>query len=306
MARIRLASLSSLPRRLLKRLHEDWTQSPARRYFISAVLISIACHGIALALHFTTPSAKRPPLKDAGLEVILLNAGSQSVPSEAQLLAQVSSNGGGDAQSGRAKSPLERSPQNRKGELLAELRERQAALEKQQRLLAAQLAQRSATPPPLPDAPPGLPSHVPVHANSRAEQLTRQFAEIADRIEDYNKRPRKHFFAPSTSEYRFATYVEQWRRRIETVGNRNYPAAARGKTYGSLRMTVYIRSDGSIESLDIDRPSDHKILNDAARRIVALSAPFAPFPPQIARDTDILAITRTWYFTNDTLTAKPG
>lgn len=76
--------------------------------------------------------------------------------------------------------------------------------------------------------------------------------------------------------------------------------------YGSLRMTVYIRSDGTVERMDIDKPSEHKILNDAARRIVALATPFAPFPPQIARDTDVLAITRTWYFTNDKLLAKPG
>ncbi len=46
------------------------------------------------------------------------------------------------------------------------------------------------------------------------------------------------------------------------------------------------------------------MLNQAARRIVQLAAPFAPFPPDIARDTDILAITRTWNFVNDTLETR--
>jgi len=289
---------------MIARLAEDWTTRPERRYLMSAIVISLLAHGILFILHFTAPRPQRPE-RDAGLEVVLLNAGTRQAPAKAELRAQVASDGGGDAMAGHAKVPVPHAAADRNGKLLAELEQRQAALEAEQRRLAAALSRQRGH-APTPPGPLGVPASERSASQARAEQLARQFAEISQRIEDYNKRPRRHFFAPSTSEYRFAVYVEQWRERIETLGTQNYPAAARGKVYGSLRMTVYIRSDGTVESIDIDKPSEHKILNDAARRIVALATPFAPFPPQIARDTDVLAITRTWYFTNDKLFAKPG
>ncbi len=93
---------------------------------------------------------------------------------------------------------------------------------------------------------------------------------------------------------------------MERIGNLNYPEEAREKKiYGSLLLTVHIRSDGSVERIDLDRSSGSKILDDAAVRIVRLAAPFAPFPENIRKDTDILAITRTWTFTRqDQLTSQ--
>jgi protein TonB len=92
--------------------------------------------------------------------------------------------------------------------------------------------------------------------------------------------------------------VEDWRGKVEKIGNLNYPEAARAqKLYGSLVLTVAIRADGSVESVQVDRSSGKKILDAAAVRIVQLAAPYAGFPPDIRRDTDILHITRTWTFT---------
>jgi protein TonB len=113
---------------------------------------------------------------------------------------------------------------------------------------------------------------------------------------------------PSASEYRYARYVEDWRARVERIGNENYPNDARGKFYGALRMTVAIRKDGSVADALIEQSSGSQILDRAARRIVQMAGPYPPFPPEIARDTDILEITRTWIFTNDQLatrSAKP-
>ncbi len=140
------------------------------------------------------------------------------------------------------------------------------------------------------------------------QQLARAQAEIAKQISDYQKRPRKHHFMPSASEYRFARYVEDWRARVERIGNENYPNDARGRYYGALRMTVAIRKDGSVADALIEQSSGSQILDRAARRIVQIAGPYPPFPPEIARDTDILEITRTWIFTNDQLatrSAKP-
>ena len=104
---------------------------------------------------------------------------------------------------------------------------------------------------------------------------------------------------PSTSEYRFARYFEDWRGRVEKVGNQNYPEEARGRIYGTLQMTVVIDRNGTLLDAIIERSSGSPVLDRAARRIVKLASPYPPFPPEIAHDTDLLEITRTWMFTND-------
>jgi periplasmic protein TonB len=121
-------------------------------------------------------------------------------------------------------------------------------------------------------------------------------AEIDRNLEAYQKRPRMKFLGASAVEYRFALYEEQWRQRVERFGTVNYPAAARGKFYGSLRMTVTLRPDGNVEEIELERSSGLKVLDDAAFRIVRMASPYAPFPPDIRRDTDLLVITRTWIF----------
>jgi protein TonB len=109
---------------------------------------------------------------------------------------------------------------------------------------------------------------------------------------------------PSTSEFRYARYFEDWRARVEKIGNENYPPEARGRYYGSLRMTVAIRKDGSVADTILEKSSGSPVLDRAARRIVMQAAPYSPFPPDIAKDTDILEITRTWIFTNDQLATR--
>jgi protein TonB len=138
-----------------------------------------------------------------------------------------------------------------------------------------------------------------------ARAMARLEGEISKSVDEYNKRPRKKFLGARTEEYRFAQYIEDWRQKIERVGTLNYPAAARGKLYGSLMLTVAITADGQVARIDINRSSGHKVLDDAARRIVQMASPYAAFPPDIRRDTDILEITRTWHFTQgDHLSAK--
>ncbi|NBR29095.1 MAG: energy transducer TonB, partial [Betaproteobacteria bacterium] len=100
------------------------------------------------------------------------------------------------------------------------------------------------------------------------------------------------------TEYRFARYIDDWRLKIERIGTLNYPAAARDqKIYGSLQLTVSIRADGNVDTVEINRSSGHKVLDEAAVRIVHMGSPYASFSADIARDTDLLSITRTWIFT---------
>jgi TonB family protein len=97
-------------------------------------------------------------------------------------------------------------------------------------------------------------------------------------------------------EQRFVEYMEQWRAKVERVGNANYPAEARGRISGSLRLSVSIKADGTVDQIKIDRSSGSDVLDHAAVRTVELASPFAPLPRDIRRDTDILVITRTWTF----------
>ena len=114
----------------------------------------------------------------------------------------------------------------------------------------------------------------------------------------YAKRPRiKRLTSLSTASSVDAFYLNSWRRKIESIGNLNYPQAARKqRLYGSLRLMVAILPDGTLREIEMLESSGHKVLDDAAIRIVRLATPFAPFPDELRQTTDVLEIIRTWQF----------
>ena len=127
--------------------------------------------------------------------------------------------------------------------------------------------------------------------------MTPLHAHVSSQREEYKKRPKRFFVGASVREYVYARYVEDWVTKIERVGNFNYPKTAHTEgIYGSLKLTVSIYADGSIETVEIDRSSGSKILDAAAVRIVHLAAPYAPFPEEMREKVDVLSITRTWTF----------
>ncbi|KAG1196075.1 hypothetical protein G6F35_013068 [Rhizopus arrhizus] len=211
--------------------------------------------------------------------------------------------GGGNADRGMTTTPLPQTGASAETIVLEAMRRRQVQLEAEQTRLMTQLrsqekagVERQAV-NPWPDGTDlGQDSQAPASVIQNA-----QVAALAARVPLYSAEPRTLFVAPSAEASRYAAYLDAWRTRIEAVGTQHYPDEARGRIYGTLRITVSVRSDGSIANVEIDQPSPHAVLNQAARRIVQLAAPFPPFPPDIARDTDVLVITRTWHFVNDTL-----
>ncbi len=276
--------------------------APAAANFSLAVLASLLLHGVALLIHFAPPDIAKKLVQDRQLEVVLVNARHAAKPRNAQALAQSNLDGGGTVdQDRRATTPLPPSERTRPGDDLVETHRRVQQLERQQRELLARA--QAATPLPAATQQTEQVEPTPVQLSGldlaeRAMAVARLEAEIARRVDDYNKRPRKKFVGARTEEYRFARYVEDWRQKVERVGNLNYPEDARGRLYGRLQLTVGIRADGSLERVEINRPSGHKMLDDAAVRIVRLAAPYAAFPPNIASEVDVLYITRTWSFTN--------
>lgn len=286
-----------------------WLPPPAqpaqhRRLYI-AIVLSLCVHAAALAIHFAHPV---PPAREQDtLEVTLVNARTETAAANPAVLAQNQINAGGNAQSGLASSPLPRTADASPDQIvLAALRKRQQELEKEQKQLYTQLESRQKVraarkwPDQLQESPdPGTDD-----LNQQSLVLNAQISAIKERIETYNAQPRQMFVGPSAKQVDYARYVEAWRKKIELLGTEHYPDEARGKVYGKLQLTVYIGKNGDLVRVEINRPSEHAVLNLAARRIVQLAAPFAPLPPEIARTTDVLAITRTWHFTNNKLSTE--
>ncbi|MGE5714360.1 MAG: energy transducer TonB [Betaproteobacteria bacterium] len=276
----------------------------ADKALVMALTVSIGLHMTVLAVRFVDPEFLRVRSTDPPLEIILVNAKSDRRPGKAEALAQANLDGGGANEAGRRTSPLPNSLQMRDGDALDSARRLVEQLEEEQKkLLTALKDSLQMRPLPRKETAADSPQAGASEEETR-QQLARTQAEIAKQISDYQKRPRKHHFMPSTSEYRYARYVEDWRSRVEKIGNEHYPDEARGKVYGTLRMTVAVRKDGSLVEATLEQSSGSPVLDRAARRIVNMAAPYPPFPPEIARDTDVLEITRTWIFTNDQLSTR--
>jgi protein TonB len=262
--------------------------------------LSIAIHAIVLAIRFQPFNLKRMLDRGPPLEVALVNAKSKSKPAKADILAQANLDGGGNTDADRrAKTPLPVLPKEKSQTEVTVATQKVETLEREAKELLTQLKSAAvAAPAPAPTAAPEK-SESPT-ANElmqRTLEAMRLEAQIAKEMDAYQKRPKRRFVGARAEEYRFARYVEDWRLKIERVGNLNYPEAARAlKLYGNLLLTVSIRGDGSVEDVHVERSSGQKVLDAAAVKIVEMSAPFAPLPPDIRRDTDILHITRTWTF----------
>ena len=267
----------------------------------AAIGLSLALHAALLSMHFKFPDTLRWKAPDRSLEVVLVNAKSKERPAKAEALAQANLNRGGTVEDDlRAKTPLPLTEPRKPGKDLAEAQRRQRSLEAQQAELLAKAREAQTRVPASAQRQPDIdnPGHQPSGRDLADLSLAamRLQAQIDRQIQEYQKRPRKKFIGANVSEYRFAQYEEDWRVKIERIGTLNYPAEARGRVYGNLRLTVTIRPDGNVESVELDRSSGLKVLDAAAFKIVRMAGPFAAFPPDIRRDTDLLVITRTWFF----------
>jgi protein TonB len=271
------------------------------RVLHAAVGISLLAHAVLLSVHFKLPEALRWHAPQQTLEVVLVNARSRDKPARADVLAQANLDRGGNVdENRRAKTPLPVTEPRKPGKDLAEAQRRVQQLEaQQQRMLAQAREAQSRVPVEAPRQAPAEETAAQPSGRDLADlalAAMRLQAQIDKQVEEYQKRPRKKFIGANAKEYRFAQYEEDWRLKVERVGALNYPAEARGKLYGNLRLTVTIRPDGSVDAVELDRSSGLKVLDEAAFKIVRLAARYAPFPPDIRRDTDLLIITRTWFF----------
>jgi protein TonB len=266
-----------------------------------AMLASAAVHGMVLSTQFVQVNPRLFEDPNLPMEVVLVNAKSLESPLNPDALAQANLAGGGNTdEDRRLKSPLPASPKTQAGSEEAAMQARVSELEQQAKALLTQLRPNGALQErPLAAEPtPVEPALDASQFNLQAREMAQLQARISQQWDTYQKRPKRAFVGANVREYAFARYVEDWVTKVERVGNVNYPEAARRQgIYGSLKLTVSIYSDGRIEAVEVDRSSGSKILDTAAVKIVELAAPYAPFPDDMRKKTDILSITRTWTFT---------
>ncbi|PXW86804.1 protein TonB [Nitrosomonas sp. Nm84] len=284
-----------------------------------AMAASLFLHVIVLfGMTFQFPQPKLDKIATS-LEVVLVNNKTPTKPTKTELLAQDNLDGGGNTDDNRrAKTPfpvlpkskpLTRKPTTSKptnkpvtDDIAMQQKVKQLEQEAKKLMTAVDETKQAQQLSTLPDEAEDEDEDTAPDAADlllRSLDIARLRAQIDQDHDDYQKRPKRKFVGARTKEYRFARYVEDWRIKVERIGNLNYPEAARkGKLYGNLQLTVSIRANGSLEAIEIHRSSGEKILDEAAINIVKLAGQngFAPFPPDISKDTDILHITRTWVF----------
>ena len=295
-----------------------------------AIWVSLTIHAAILAIHFE-PDLKKFTDSLPVLEVMLVNAKTNTKPDKADAFAQANLDRGGNTDQNRKMKSALPALKQQKAEFTVtpmaevksgakaakqtaeEIKEQKhvAVLEKQAQELMTQLnspkkvesqAVQMAMSKELETGSQKMPNKkLNMHdITAAALEMDRLEALISKQQDEYQKRPKRKFVGARAKEYRYALYVDSWRQKVEKYGNLNYPEAARDlKLYGQLQMTVSIRADGSIENIELNRSSGHKVLDEAAKHIVELAAPYARFPDDVRKEIDILSITRTWTFTKE-------
>ncbi|MBC7733878.1 MAG: TonB family protein [Bacteriovorax sp.] len=274
-----------------------------------ALIVSIGVHGALLAVRIVDPERFNRIFQDTPLEVVLVNTRSGVAPEKAQAIAQANLAGGGEAQSGRATSPLPPSAVVENGDSSENARKRIEQLQEAQQQLLAQIRRELAVlPPPDPKRDQGNPDEQA--QQERRRQLIQLLAEIEKRINEENARPKKRYISPATREEVYALYYDQLRRKIEARGTRNFPESQGHKLYGELTMNVTVDAEGRVLETEVVRASRSKVLDRRAVAIVRAAAPFGPFSAAMRRVADQLVVTSQFRFTRDeeletTLTAPP-
>jgi protein TonB len=275
------------------------TRTTGADLFGATLLFSLLLHGVVIL--GITFDAEKPKPSVPTLDVTLVDVANQEQPDKADFLAQASNAGGGDQdKAARPSEPVSGPLPTPNPGVTDRPREAQAPAptEHTPAPLLTTSGETAFTVDSTKEQAEQKERPVPV-SNEEVErklEMARLSAEVREQSQAYAKRPKKKFISSNTREYVYAAYMKGWVGRVERVGNLNYPDEARRQgVYGELVLTVGLNRDGTIKSMDVIKSSGHKLLDEAAQRIVRLAAPFPSLPSDKTR-VDELYITRTWQF----------
>jgi protein TonB len=265
---------------------------------------SLIVHAAVFTVRIVDPAGFNRVFQDTPLEVILVNARSNEKVEHAQAIAQASLQGGGEADKGRATSPLPPSALSTFGDAAEDSQRRIEDMQEQQTLMLTQLKNALAAIPP---ADPKQARNNPAAASQEEKRrhLMKLLAEIERRINEENARPKKRYISPSTREEVYAVYYSNVQNRIEERGTRNFPELAGRKLYGELTMLVTINHDGRVVETEVVESSGNRVLDRRAENIARAAGPFGEFGPTLRKRADLLAIPWRFRFRpDDTLDAR--
>jgi len=263
-----------------------------------ALGVSVAVHAVLLTVRFVDPEGFNRVFKDTPLEVILVNARTNERPDKAQAIAQASLAGGGEAEKGRATSPLPPSALTEMGDAAEDAQKKIEAMQDQQMLLLAQVRKMLAAMPP-PDPKQAAQSAEVVAREQKRKQLIQLLAEIERRINEENARPKKRYISPATREEVYALYYDGLRRKIEERGTHNFPELAGKKLYGELTMIVTVNFDGRILDTEVVETSGNLTLDRRAQNIARAAGPFGRFSDAMRKQADQIVVVSRFKFTRD-------
>ena len=253
-----------------------------------ALGISLALHGLLLALRLADPVRFERLFEDAPLEVILVNSQTKAKPDNAKAIAQFSLAGGGTLDKGRASSPLPPAAQTELGQA-AETAQREI-----DKLLAQQMQLLTKDP-------------ADAAREEKRRQLMNILGEIDKRISQENERPQKRYISPATREEAYAAYYDRLRRKIERLGTAAFPVHAGEKLYGELTLALTVNSAGQLLTSEVLKSSGNAQLDRQAQSIAARAGPFERFTPGMLRQAEqIVVVSRFTFARDDTLQTRMG
>ena len=278
----------------------------------ATVVFAVLVHLIVL-LGVTFAHEEHPRHRVTKLDVVLVPRSSETTPERAEFLARANQDGGGD--DAEPMRPETASPPPVAGEPAMTVADapvpgqssRPTEPRPETDTVPESISPRTTAAASVPAAaPPSAPDSATAPRTSRSREIAALSAEIERKLRAYTERPRRKWISARTREHEFAAYMDAWRRKVERVGNLNYPdEAAREGLSGSLLLEVALNRDGTVEDIALRRSSGQRILDDAAIRIVNMAAPYARFPESIAGKVDILHIQRTWIFHSGSRFSSP-
>ena len=277
--------------------------------FSFTLFMALALHAIVVLGITFAPESPRSSAQT--MEITLSQFDDETDPEEADFLAQTSQKG-----SGTEEEPVEMTTpqpseisQPKVAEVQPEPPSRVEPRQEQEQPVVQTQAQNERQVSEPSAAEPASDEPLPVKEKKSLMERSLEIASLEARFDQqrraYAKKPRvMRVTAASTLKSTNAWYVQNWVSKVTRVGNINYPTEARrAGIYGTLRMLVSMKKDGTIKELAILESSGSSVLDDAAIRIVRMAAPFAPFPDEMRENVDELEIIRTWVFERRGLTS---
>jgi protein TonB len=273
--------------------------------FSLTVFFALAMHAIIiLGVSFNLVDETDPDSLST-MEITLVHNRAEEEPEDADYLAQANQLGGGNVEEKvRDSSPFSNTtPTQEQGIAPSSVRDMAPppvpVKQAQEELMTVDKSRLKEASQPQHDPLPVPPENVTAaQLFERSQEIARLSAKIEQIKKSYAVTPRQTYVRGANArEFRFASYMDAWRTKVERLGNLNYPEeAVRHGISGALLMDVAINPDGSLHSVRVLRTSGHKVLDEAAVRIVKLAAPYPPLSEDILQDTDILHIPRVWQF----------